>query len=93
MRALVRPLAEFGWDRPPRLWASRQEAEQVAASWRDLPVTARADDDAGSFIAMVADPPPVELSWQGRMYYLAHFNARRAVYSPLLPPSEPPAAG
>lgn len=46
-RALARPLAEFGWDRAPRLWASRHEAEQVAASWRDLPVTVRADDGAG----------------------------------------------
>jgi hypothetical protein len=31
--------------------------------------------------------------WQGRTYYLAHFNARRAIYSPHAPPAEPPAAG
>ena len=31
---------------------------------------------------MVTDPPPMELTRQGQTYYLAHFNARRAIYSP-----------
>ena len=43
--------------------------------------------------AMVTDPPPMELTRQGRTYYLAHFNAYRAIYSPHAPPAEPPAAG
>jgi hypothetical protein len=42
---------------------------------------------------MVTDPPPMELSRQGRTYYLAHFNARRAIYSPHAPPAEPPTPG
>jgi hypothetical protein len=93
MRALARPLTELGRDHPPRLWTSREEAEQMAASWRDLPVTARADDGPRSFTTMVTDPPPMDLTRQGRTYYLAHFNARRAIYSPQAPPPEPPAAG
>jgi len=40
LRALTRPLTEFGRDRPPLMWSSREEAEQMAASWRDLPVKA-----------------------------------------------------
>jgi hypothetical protein len=39
---------------------------------------------------MVTDPPPTELIRQGQTYYLAHFNAHRAIYSPQAPPSEPP---
>jgi hypothetical protein len=35
----------------------------------------------------------MELTRQGQTYYLAHFNARRAIYSPHAPPAEPPAAG
>lgn len=93
LRALARPLTELGWDHSPRLWSSRAEAEQVAASWRELPVTARAEDGSRSFTVMVTDPPPMELIRQGRTYYLAHFNARRAIYSPQAPPAEPPPAG
>ncbi|MFB8167472.1 hypothetical protein ACFC60_05895, partial [Kitasatospora purpeofusca] len=37
----------------------------------------------------VTDPPPMELELEGRTYHLAHFNANRARYSPLLPPVEP----
>lgn len=93
MRALSRPLTELGRDHPPRLWSSRAEAEQAATSWRGRPVTANAEDESRSFTAMVTDPPPMELTRQGRTYYLAHFNARRAIYSPHAPPAEPPAAG
>jgi hypothetical protein len=92
LRALRRPLTELGRDHPPRLGGSRAEAEQAATSWRGRPVTARAEDGSRSFTAMVTDPPPMELTRQGRTYYLAHFNARRAIYSPQAPPAEPPAA-
>jgi hypothetical protein len=93
LRALSRPLTEIGRDHAPRLWSSRGEAEQAATSWRDRPVTARAEDGSRSFTAMVTDPPPMELTRQGQTYYLAHFNARRAIYSPHAPPAEPPTAG
>jgi len=91
MRALTRPLAEFGHDDAPRLWSTREEAEQIAATWRDRPLRAHADD--WSFTALVTDPPPLELARKGRTYFLAHFNARRAIYSPWPPPAEPPGSG
>lgn len=90
MRVLTRPLTEFGRDYPPKLWSSREEAEQMAASWRDRPVTAHGEDGPRSFTDRVTDPPPMELIRQGQTYYLAHFNAHRAIYSPQAPPSEPP---
>jgi hypothetical protein len=93
IRALASPLTDLGRDYPPRLWSNRQEAEQAAALWRDRPLTARSDDEARSFTVMVTDPPPMELTRQGRTYYLVHFNARHAIYSPHRPPAEPPAAG
>ena len=68
--ALTRPLTELGLDHAPRLWATRQEAENIAAAWRDLPLAAHADD--GSFTTVVADPPPMQITREGRTYYLAH---------------------
>ncbi len=91
MRALTRPLAEFGRDHAPCLWNTREEAEQTAARWRDRPLTARADD--WSFTTLVTDPPPMELAYEGRTYHLAHFNAYRAIYSPQHPPAESPRSG
>ena len=91
IRALTRPLTELGLDHAPRLWATRQEAGDIAAAWRALPLAAHADD--WSFTTVVADPPPLQITREGRTYYLAHFNAHRAVYSRHLPPAEPPAAG
>ena len=91
IRALTRPLTELGLDHPPRLWATRQEAEDIAAAWRALPLAAHADD--GSFTTVVTDPPPLQITREGRTYYLAHFNAHRAVYSRHLPPAEPRTAG
>jgi hypothetical protein len=88
LRALTRPLTEFGRDHPPLMWSNREEAEQMAASWRDFPVTAHAEDGPRSFTARVTNPPPMELTSEGRTYYLAHFNAHRAICSPQVPPSE-----
>ena len=34
IHALTRPLAELGWDSPPRQWETRQQAEQIAAIWQ-----------------------------------------------------------
>ena len=55
------------------------------------PLAAYADD--WSFTTVVTDPPPMQITREGRTYYLAHFNAHRAVYSPRRPPAEPPPAG
>ena len=90
IRALTRPLTGLGLDHAPRLRATRQQAEDAAAAWRALPLAAHADD--GSFTTMVTDPPPLQITREGRTWYLAHFNAHRALYSPHLPPAEPPAA-
>jgi hypothetical protein len=75
----------------PWLWPTREQAEEIAAAWRALPLAARADD--GSFTTAVPDPPPLQITRGGRTWYLAHLNARRAVYSPRRPPAEPPPAG
>jgi hypothetical protein len=90
IRALTRPLPELGRDHAPRLWQTRHEAEQAAAIWRALPLTARADD--GSFTTMVTDPPPTEITLQDQRYYLAHFSARWVIYSRSLPQSAPASA-
>ena len=91
IRALTRPLTELGLDHAPRLWPTRQEAENVAAAWRALPLEALADD--WSFSTAVTDPPPLQITREGCTWYLAHFNAYRAIYSPHPPPAEPPTAG
>jgi hypothetical protein len=75
-------------DRGPELWQSHEEAEEFVRRWRPL-LPARFDDDP--FSAQVADPPPLELERNGKTYYMAHFNARRATYSTQPPPEEPPA--
>jgi len=56
-----------------------------------LPLAAHAED--WSFSTVVTNPPPMQITREGRMYYLAHFNAHRAVYSPHPPPAEPPPPG
>jgi hypothetical protein len=71
-----------------RLWGSRADAEAQAEYWRVHPVEAHADD--WSFHTSVTDPPPLDLQHQGRTYYLARFNAHRAVYSADEPLREPP---
>jgi hypothetical protein len=32
--ALTGPLTELGWDRRPRQWETREQAEEIAAIWR-----------------------------------------------------------
>jgi hypothetical protein len=87
-RELTRPLTELGGDHVPGMWETREEAARAAARWRDYPLEARAVDGPRSFSIMVSDPPPQELSQHGRTYYLAHFNANRAIYSAEAPPVE-----
>ena len=84
-RELTRPLTELGREHAPAMWTTREEAMEAAERWRDYPLDAWLDDD---WSCMVSDPPPQELSRDGRTYYLAHFNANRAIYSAEPPPAE-----
>jgi hypothetical protein len=59
-----------------------------AERWRDYPLEARATDGRWSFTTMVSDPPPQELTQEGRTYYLARLNAYQATYSAQAPPAE-----
>lgn len=85
IRQLTRPLTEFGREHPPAAWRDREEAEKTARQWRDCPLDAWLDN---LWSCTVSDPPPQELSRHGRVYYLAHFNANRAIYSSDPPPHE-----
>jgi hypothetical protein len=86
IEALTRPVN--GLDRAGQLWTTREAAEKSAAFCNASPVEAVTDDYR--LLPAVSDPPPVELRHRGDTYYLAHFNAMRAVYSRQQPPSEPP---
>ena len=88
--AVIRALTELGSGHAPRLWATREHAEVTAVAWRALPLAAHAND--WSFTTAVPDPPPLQITREGRTWYLAHFSAYRAVYSARRPPAEPPAA-
>ncbi|MBD2895506.1 hypothetical protein ACFYTC_13995 [Actinomadura nitritigenes] len=89
MRVLTAPGAPGG---EVRLWEGREEAEKVAAWWSTAVLPARTCGAEGHphDLGGVSDPPPLELRKDGRVYYLAHFNASRAVYSLLPPPVEAP---
>lgn len=69
------------------LWPLEQ-AESWARSWNTPKMEARVDGHRGR-AQLVTDPPPMELQIDGVTYYLAHFNARGARYSPEPPPVEP----
>jgi hypothetical protein len=84
-RELTRPLTELGREHPPAPWPTRTEAEDAARSWRDYPLDAWLDS---RWSCAVTDPPPQELTRDGQTYYLAHFNAHRALYSSMPPPRE-----
>jgi hypothetical protein len=86
--ALMKAIGEpwKGREYGPKAWASREEAEQQAAYWQAHPLSAH--DVDGSFLTGVSDPPPLDLEPQGRSYYLAQFNAYRAISSAALPPRE-----
>lgn len=86
-RELTRPLTELGRDHAPAMWPTREDAEKTAASWRDCPLDALLDN---RWSCTVSDPPPLELSRDGQTYFLAHFNAHRAIYSSEPPPGEQP---
>lgn len=86
MRAIERPAKgdtrAFGG-----LWETREEAERFAEFRNRHSVWAKTSE--GFHLGYVSDPPPLDLEAKGRTYHLAHFNARRAVYSTLPPPTEP----
>ena len=50
---LTRPLTELALDRVPRLWATRQLAEDIAAAWRELPLAAHAEDWSFSTVVQI----------------------------------------
>jgi hypothetical protein len=83
-----RRLTEWG-----PLWKSREQAEYIAADWSrpllDVVFTNGHDLWRTGRMGMVLEPPPLEIEHDGQTYYLAHFNANRAVYSTLPPPPEP----
>ena len=85
LRALTEPSRKPP-QRRPQVWESLEEVRQIVSVWRRPVLDARFDDHP--FSAQVDDPPPIELQHRGKTYYLAHFNARRALYSSRLPPAE-----
>lgn len=90
--ALVRALTELdpGEEREfgaRWLWTP-EDAEGTARFWNTPTMKATVEGHRGP-VRPVADPPPLELSIEGTTYYLAHFNARGARYSPEPPPVEP----
>jgi hypothetical protein len=88
MRVLTAPGAPGG---RVRFWANREEAEETVAWWRRNLLPAQNHElDAPTGLGFVSDPPPMQLRTGGRLYYLAFFNAHRAVYSLLPPPVELP---
>jgi hypothetical protein len=84
LRALLEPQDRY--PTTPRMWLTRQEAEQFAAMWGEPTMPAHLPD-APHWI-QVPDPPPMTITNSGRIYYLAHFNANRATYSADPPPAE-----
>jgi hypothetical protein len=84
LRALVAPQDRY--PTVPRQWLGREEAEEFALMWRAPMIQARLPD--APFSIEVPDPPPMTLTSDGRVYYLAHFNANRAIYSADQPPIE-----
>lgn len=91
LRELTRPWQPRG-DRPVGLWKTKEQAERAVAWWSEPKLTVTFTDGRTlhSTGRMVPDPPPLEITEDGRTYYLAHFNANRAVYSSLPPPREDP---
>jgi hypothetical protein len=87
-RELTRPLTELGFDRAPAAWRDHEHAAQAAQWWSDHPLEARFHADGRWTSIMVSDPPPLEITQDGRTYHLAHLNAYRAVYSAEPPPTE-----
>ncbi|HEX3955926.1 MAG TPA: hypothetical protein VHZ03_04755 [Trebonia sp.] len=67
------------------MWPAREDAEKTAARWRDCPLDAWLDN---RWSCTVSDPPPLAPSRAGQAYFLAHFNAHRAIYSSEPPPGE-----
>ncbi|QKG20438.1 hypothetical protein [Actinomadura verrucosospora] len=85
MRVLTAPDERGG----VRFWEDRDEAEKAVAWWSRRTLPAQNHElDFPRDLGDVSDPPPLELRKGGRLYYLAHFNAHRAVYSLLPPPVE-----
>lgn len=79
------------------LWSTRERAQEMADALNAGPVevTFKGIRDYEKYgyglqHPPVSNPPPMELEVRGHVFHLAQFNARRAVYSHLPPPVEPP---
>jgi hypothetical protein len=77
------------------LWATRDQAAAAIGRFTARVLEARLDGDSETrdengyiMTRRVPDPPPLELVADGTTYYLAHFNAHRALYSSDPPPTE-----
>jgi hypothetical protein len=69
------------------LWPDEDRAQAFCDYWNQARLPARFLN--GVSFGTVPDPPPIDLLVKGETYYLAHFNAKRAVYTPEPPPTEP----
>lgn len=87
LRAMTRP-GRGDRDYPVQpLWRDREEAERFAAARNVEKLPAVSTE--GVTLAWVPNPPPMELDAKGCVWYLAHLNNSRALYSSLAPPEEP----
>jgi hypothetical protein len=68
------------------LWPDLSTAESFCERWNRPRLRAVLTD--GPYLATVEDPPPLDLLVDGERFYLAHFNANRAVYTREPPPPE-----
>lgn len=68
------------------LWTDLSTAESFCQAANRPRLPAHLLD--GPYLAPVDDPPPVNLIVEGETFYLAHFNANRALYTRQPPPTE-----
>jgi hypothetical protein len=74
-----------GWH---ALWPDQATAQRFCEYWNQPRLRAHVVG-GGAYLGSVSDPPPLDLLVRGETYYLAHFNANRAVYTREPPPTEP----
>lgn len=83
---VYRLLTESPWNHRAALWTDLSVAESFCQAANRPRLRAHLHD--GPYLAKVDDPPPVNLVIDGETFYLAHFNANRAVYTRQPPPTE-----
>ena len=83
---MYRLLTQSPWDERSALWTDLSTAESFCQAWNRPRLRAVLADS--SYLDTVDDPPPLDLLVDGESFYLAHFNANRAVYTRQPPPAE-----